>query len=253
MPGLTGTRTLTPAYESWIPDSPGSWFLTCDHASARLPAPWRWPAADLGLVGQHWSYDLGAAALAQTLSQALRAPLVQSRFSRLLVDPNRNPDQGSFIVPSVDSQILHLNRDLSPQERNLRRTQYYEAYHQGIDSALTWHRQRCASPILLSVHTFTPCYRGEVRTLAGGVLFDAHEELARAFCESLKAQGLDFEENQPYSGYAGLIEGIARHGKAHNCRYLEIEVRQDLASDPVQRQAIAQAIATSCQALQTAV
>lgn len=252
MPGPSGTRNLSQAYESWIPDNPGPWFLTCDHASARLPAPWRWPAQDLGFVGQHWSYDLGAAALAQRLSQELCAPLIQSRFTRLLVDPNRDPSQGSFIVPKIGSQILRLNRELSPQQRNMRRVQYYEAYHQGIDSALTWHRQRCASPILLSVHSFTPHYQGEVRAMPGGVLFDDHEELAKAFCQHLVQQGWAFRENEPYSGYDGLIEGIARHGKAHNCRYLELEVRQDLACDPVQREAIVQAVVQSCRALQTA-
>lgn len=246
MPG----PTLTPAYESWIPDSPGPWFLTCDHASARLPPPWRWPAADLCFVGQHWSYDLGAAALAQLLSKKLNAPLLQSRFTRLLVDPNRDPRQDSFIVPSIGSQILRLNQGLTSEQRNQRRTEYYEAYHRGIDAALAQHRLRCASPILLSVHTFTPVYQGQVRTLPGGVLFDAHEDLARAFCQQLRRQGWAFEENQPYSGYAGLIEGIARHGKAHNCPYLEIEVRQDLATDPRQREAIAQAIVQSCKAVQ---
>lgn len=252
MPGSSGTRTLTPAYESWIPDKPGPCFLTCDHASARLPPPWRWPAADLPFVGQHWSYDLGAAALAQRLSQELGAPLIQSRFTRLLVDPNRDPSQSSFIVPSIGSQILQMNRELSPQQRNERRVQYYEAYHCEIDRALSEQRQHHASPLLLSVHSFTPCYQGKPRTMPGGVLFDAHEALAQAFCQSLVDQGWDFRENEPYSGYAGLIEGIARHGKKHGCRYLELEVRQDLACDPVQREAIVQAVVRSCQALQTA-
>ena len=35
-------------------------FLTCEHASQRLPEGWSWPAPDRRLVGTHWAYDLGA-------------------------------------------------------------------------------------------------------------------------------------------------------------------------------------------------
>lgn len=253
-----GLRTVREAYESWVPLSGETKdhhhqgpqiVLTCDHASARLPSPLRWPCEDLAWVGAHWSYDLGAAAIAHELSALLQAPLVCSRFSRLLVDPNRTPEQDSFIVSQIEGTPLALNQGLSLEARQWRQDQFYESYHRAIDALLGEQRRAHTSPLLVSIHTFTPVYRGQTRRMQGGVLFDAHEELAKRFCEGLCAQGWDFEENAPYSGYDGLIDGIARHGRAHDCPYVELEVRQDLASHPQTRAGIVQAIAKTALAL----
>lgn len=247
-----GLRRVREAYESWVPLSGSSKdpqtqaaqiVLTCDHASARLPSPLRWPHQDLPWVGTHWSYDLGAAAIAHELSALLQAPLVCSRFSRLVVDPNRRPDQDSFIVSRIEEHPLALNQGLSPESRHWRQDQFYESYHRAIDALLHEQRRAHTSPLLVSIHTFTPVYRGQRRSMQGGVLFDAHQALAQRFCQSLCDQGWDFKENAPYSGYDGLIDGIARHGRAHDCPYVELEVRQDLASHPLTRAGIVQAIA----------
>src|SRR5690606_18998130 len=66
--------------------------LTCEHASERLPSPYAWPTGDARLVGTHWAFDLGIAPFARALAAELGAPAVLSRFSRLLVDPNRPLD-----------------------------------------------------------------------------------------------------------------------------------------------------------------
>jgi len=63
--------------------------LTCEHASERMPEPFRFPEEDAWLVGTHWAYDLGAADLTRELADAIGAAAVLSRFSRLLIDPNR--------------------------------------------------------------------------------------------------------------------------------------------------------------------
>lgn len=244
-----GTRKLHNAYEAWIPRDTSPAFLTCDHASARLPAPLRWPAQDLDWVGTHWSYDLGARALADALSQRLSAPLVSSRFTRLLVDPNREPTQDSFIVRQIQTTPLKLNSNLAPEQLEWRRDALHTAYHRAIDQALTQHKKKHSEPLLLSIHTFTPVYQGQPRPMHGGVLFDAQDELAKQLCAGLVRLGWRFEENAPYSGYAGLIHGIAQHGRAHNCRYLELEVRQDLAVHPHTRARIADSIAQVCETL----
>lgn len=248
-PFLPVQQTLAESFASWIPEGSSGWFLTCDHASARLPSPWRWPGQDLRFVGTHWSYDLGAQALAFALSQELGAPLVASRFSRLLVDPNRSPEQESFIVSQVEDQSLALNQPLDAAERSSRQALYYDAYHRAIQKALEAQMSAPKPPWLLSIHTFTPLYRGQRRAMQGGVLYDAHEDLAQAFCAGLVKQGWAFEENTPYSGYDGLIEGVSRHGKAHGCPYLELEVRQDLACHPTIRHQLVMAIAQVCREL----
>lgn len=243
---------VTRAVESWIPDEPGPVLLTCDHASARMPAPWRWPAQDLSLVGTHWSYDLGAAELTRALSVRLGAAALWSRFSRLLVDPNRELSQDSLIVDRAGDHRVALNQGLTQPEREARISGLYEPYHAAIDEAVRAHRQRHARAWLLSVHTFTPVYRGQARALQGGVLFDRHEQLGREFCTQLQHKGWDVRENEPYSGYDGLIDGVARHGLAHDCPYVELELRQDLAVCPRWRERAVRDLAAVCERLSAA-
>jgi len=50
-------------------------------------------------------------------------------------------------------------------------------------------------------------------------------------------------ENEPYSGYAGLIYATRRHGRAHGVVYLELEVRNDLIATPERARAQAKRIA----------
>lgn len=241
-------RHLDEAYESRILAEPGPFLLSCDHASARLPPPYRWASEDLCWVGTHWSYDLGAAALTEKLSARLGASALWSRFSRLLVDPNRLPSASSFIPESIEGQALVLNGELNAPEVAYRSESLYRRYHDALDAAIG--RQKGCRPetLLISVHTFTPCYRGEVREMAGGVLFDGHEALAGLFLKAMREQGWDFRANEPYSGFDGLIEGIAQHGRKHRCPYLELEIRQDLACEPSSRDALVEALACACEA-----
>ena len=49
--------------------------------------------------------------------------------------------------------------------------------------------------------------------------------------------------NEPYSGREGLIYAAERHAGTHGRRALELEVRQDLATDPSARRQIVGALA----------
>src|SRR5262245_43713883 len=57
--------------------------ITCEHASAEFPPPWTLPAEDSWLEGTHWTFDLGARALASELCETLETVGVLARFSRL--------------------------------------------------------------------------------------------------------------------------------------------------------------------------
>lgn len=66
--------------------------LLCDHASNEVPA-------DLDNLGpppeqleRHIGYDIGAADVVRELARKLGAPAVLTRFSRLVIDPNRGRD-----------------------------------------------------------------------------------------------------------------------------------------------------------------
>lgn len=214
-------------------------FLTCEHASERVPAPWRLSERDARLFGTHWAYDLGAAEMTRELAHELEAPAVLSHFTRLLVDPNRPEDADTLFRTHADGLVIELNRAIDPDERERRLRDFYRPYHRAVDRGLA--RTRC--PIALAVHTFTPLYEGTPRPMELGVLFDEEVELAESMAEALRAAGFIVAMNLPYSGRDGLMYSVERHALAHGRRPIEIEVRQDLATHPNQRRRVVQALA----------
>jgi predicted N-formylglutamate amidohydrolase len=213
-------------------------FITCEHASARLVEPWEWPEGDRWAVGTHWAYDIGAADLTRELTAALGTVAVLSRFSRLLVDPNRDMDAPDLFRSRADGRAIALNTGLSPEERELRLARLYRPFHSAIDRELEHHR----ASVVLAVHTFTPSYEGTLRELEVGVLFDEEEELALRLSAAFAKTGLITRLNEPYSGKEGVLYSAHRHARAKSRRAIEIEVRQDLAVEEVIRKKLVEAL-----------
>lgn len=210
--------------------------LSCEHASARLPAPWRWPEEDRWLLGTHWSHDLGAEDLTRELAERLGAVAVLSRFTRLVADPNRPVDSPTLFLARAEGREVALNRDLSDRERRLA---YWQAYHDALAAQVA----ASDAPIVFAIHSFTPVYEGARRDFELGVLFDEEEVLAERLARHLAAAGFSTRLNEPYSGKAGLIFAAHRHASARGRSALEIEVRQDLAVDPAVRGRLVDALA----------
>lgn len=79
--------------------------ITCEHASNLLPPPYRWPRADEWLINSHWSHDIGAATLTKELAVRMGSVAVLSRFSRLLVDPNRPMSSSTLVRTTADNKV----------------------------------------------------------------------------------------------------------------------------------------------------
>lgn len=212
--------------------------LTCEHASERLPEPWQWAPEDRWLVGTHWAYDIGAEDLCRELAEALGATAVLSRFSRLLIDPNREDSARDLFLALAEGREVALNRGLTPEERERRLSRFWRPYHATVDRELA----RIDAPVVLSIHTFTPVFAGVAREVEIGVLYDEEEELAERARVALAATGLVVRMNEPYSGRAGLIYSARHHAVNHQRRALELEVRQDLAVEAVVRSKVVSAL-----------
>jgi len=200
--------------------------LTCEHASEALPAPWIWPRADRRLLGTHWSHDLGARELTRALAQRRRWPATLAAFTRLLVDPNRAPDQDGLFRTHADGVEVELNARIDPGGR-ARRMALHEGYHDACDAMVA------AAPraSVLSIHSFTPLYEGTPRSMEVGVLFNRHEGPAVALADRLAARGWRVVLNAPWSGREGLMYAADRHSDRHGRVAIEIEVRQDVLSE----------------------
>jgi predicted N-formylglutamate amidohydrolase len=233
---------LHDAYEIAGEPAAGPLLFTCEHATRRLPE-WEAEPADLPMLEEHWGWDIGAADLTRELARLSGCGALLSRFSRLVCDPNRAPDEPSFVVTEAAGHAFSWNRAVDAAERARRRERYFDPYHAAIDRALA---QRAAAGVpgrLCSIHSFTPVWDGRARAMEVGVLFDDHADLARAVADALAREGFAVAENEPYSGLAGLIYAAQRHGRAHGAVYLELEVRNDLIATPERARAIAPRIA----------
>jgi predicted N-formylglutamate amidohydrolase len=209
-------------------DGSGKILLTCEHASVEVPAPWAWPEADRWLVGTHWSYDLGAADLTRELAREAGWGAVLSRFSRLLVDPNRALEEDTLFRSVADGKIVHLNAGLSDRERQRRIQMLWEPYHRAVDQAVA----ESTAQVVCGMHSFTPVYEGQRREMEIGVLFNDDEDYARAVAHVLLEAGYAVRLNEPWSGRDGLMFSAEHHARAHGRLAIEIEVRQDLALQP---------------------
>jgi len=203
-------------------------FLTCEHASQRMPEPYRFPEADRHLVGTHWAYDLGARELTLELAEALDASAVLSRFSRLLVDPNRAEHHPDLLRNVAEGKPVALNQHVTAEERERRIRTYYRPFHEAVDEELS----RVSAPVLLSIHSFTPVYEGRVRDVELGVLYNHEEAAALRLGRALEREFEGVAYNEPWSGKAGLIFSAESHAERHGRCALELEIRQDLARTP---------------------
>jgi len=212
--------------------------LTCEHATERLPEPWTWPVADRRLLGTHWSHDLGIEPLVRALAALTGWPATLCGFSRLLVDPNRAPDQDGLFRAEADGLPIAFNADLTDDER-ARRLALHEAYHAACDAMVA----AVPGANVFSLHSFSPVYEGSRRSMELGVLFNHHEAPARRLAEHLARRGWQVALNEPWSGGQGLMYAADRHSEAHGRVAIELEVRQDLLAIEANRARLAQDLA----------
>lgn len=215
-----------------VAGAPGSRLvLLCDHAANLVPPDY----GNLGLppeqFARHIAYDIGARDLTLGLAARLGAHAVLSRFSRLLIDPNRGLDDPTLIMRISDGAAVPGNRDVGETERRRRIARFHQPYHSAIAATLAQVQAEGHVPFLVSMHSFTPVWRGWPRPWQVGILWDRDEAVAHAMIRGFRAQGdLMVGDNEPYHG---ALEGdtLNTHGTRRGLPHVLIEVRQDLIAD----------------------
>ena len=222
----------TKPYRSIEGDASTGLLILCDHAENTIPQGY----GTLGLraedLHRHIAYDLGAAEVAEHLATALGAPAILSRFSRLLIDPNRGLDDPTLIMQISDGLIVPGNVGLTAGEIEVRIAHYYRPYHAAIERAVDAAIAAGKPPVIISMHSFTQAWKGVPRPWAVGVLWDRDPRLALALLEGLRAiPDIEVGDNVPYSGQ---LKGdtLYRHGTGRGLAHALVEVRQDLILGP---------------------
>jgi len=216
LPGPAGARVL----------------LVCDHASPRVPAALHRLGLTQADLSRHIAVDIGAAALTRHVAAALGAPAVLAGYSRLVLDVNRPPGHPTAIPATSDTTAIPGNRDLSAADRQVREEVLFHPYHGAIVAELSRLSLTCEAPALISIHSFTPVFQGEIRPWQLGVLWDYDPRIAVPLMDALAADpDLCIGNNLPYSGRNETGYTATTHAQPAGRPHVMIEVRQDLLGD----------------------
>lgn len=218
----------TEAFEIIAGAATAGLLILCDHATPIIPAEF----ANLGLpaaeLGRHIAYDIGAADVTRQIAAHFGAPAVLSRFSRLLIDPNRGEDDPTLVMRIADGALVPGNARIGPEAIGARIERFYRPYDAAIARTLRAMRSSGTEPVILAMHSFTPQMKGRARPWHVTVIWDFDPRLNRALLDALMREpDLVVGENEPYSGgYRGdtLDRHVLRAGLAHAL----VEIRQDL-------------------------
>ncbi len=200
--------------------------VTCEHGGNDIPPEFLRLFRNLGeLLNSHRGYDPGALELARMLADSLEAQFHFSTVSRLLIDLNR----------SLHSKTLfsEITVGLPPHKQKEIVERYYTPYRREAEAEI---RRKIESglPVLhVSVHTFTPVLRGEVRKCDVGLLYDPARHSENALCAEwqrlLKARlsGFRIRRNYPYHGAAdGFTTYLRTRFTADSYAGIELEINQ---------------------------
>lgn len=208
--------------------SPSGWsvLVTAEHGGNEVPAAYRQLfSAHEELLRSHRGWDPGTHRLAGALGRALRAHLLRSTLTRLLVDLNR-----SAYNPKVFSEIT---RALPRAERERLLERFHRPHWDRARAAVSRGIGESGQVLHLGVHSFTPVLDGEVRKADLALLYDpkapVEREIATRWADRLAALLPDraIRRNNPYRGAAdGLTTAFRRSFPAARYVGIEIEVNQ---------------------------
>ncbi len=217
--------------------------IVCDHATNIVPPEYK----SLGLgeeqLGRHIAYDIGVEAVTRSLAERLGVPAVMSRFSRLLIDPNRGADDPTLVMRLSDGSVVPGNATIDDEEIDYRVERFYRPYDDAVAAAIATFQVQGINPALLSIHSYTPAWKGIERPWHAGVLFDCDMRFVEPLITALRTEtGLIVGRNEPYSGEL-VGDTMNRHGTRAGLAHALLEIRQDLIAEPAGQEEWAERLA----------
>jgi len=202
--------------------------VTCEHARGRVPLPYSGLFRNSRkILTSHHAYDIGAEALSSAMARRLDGESVRLSFTwtRLLIDANR-----SLSNPHVFSRFSR--RLPEAKKRNLLE-RYYLPYRSTVRKCVDHWMKQGKTVVHLSVHTFTPVWKGLKRRTDIGFLYDPSRKTEKRFILAWKTilhrsrPDLVIRRNAPYRGVSdGLAAALRREYGERHFIGLELEVNQ---------------------------
>lgn len=202
--------------------------ILCDHASNHIPQKYENLGLNSSELKRHIAYDIGAAGVTQHLAEFLGAPALLTKFSRLLIDPNRGDDDPTLVMKLSDGAIIPGNRYIDEKETDFRLRNYYRPYHHAIHETLQSAMREGVYPAIISIHSYTDRWKGAERQWHAGILWDSDDRLPEFMINRLRTK-TDYiiGNNQPYSGKLAN-DTMYCHGTSNGLAHALVEIRQDL-------------------------
>lgn len=214
--------------------------LVVEHAGRRIPRALGTLGLPVSELDRHIAWDIGADGLARRLSQLLDAPLVLQRYSRLVYDCNRPPESRGAMPVISETTRIPGNESLNDEQRNARTEALYRPFH----AAVTQLIEARETAVLVTVHSFTPVYKGTPRTLDLGILHDDDARLADRLLRACETEpGLAVRRNEPYGPQDGVTHTLRLHALPRGLENVMLEIRNDLIADEAGQQRMAARLA----------
>ncbi|MEM5501302.1 N-formylglutamate amidohydrolase [Ahrensia kielensis] len=231
----------TPQIEVLRSGHQSPFLFVCEHASNFIPDEYDNLGLPEDLRQSHIAWDPGAAMVTRFLSEKLNAPAVLGVASRLLYDCNR-PPEAIDAVPSR-SEVFDVpgNLDLTAEDIKARVDQFYLPFEAALKSELDKHGADIA---LVTIHSFTPVYKGQARAVEIGILHDTDSRFADTILmHASKHTSMKVERNQPYGAQDGVMHTLVEHGLGRGLLNVMIEIRNDLIATDADCEAAADMLA----------
>ena len=223
---------LQQAFEILEGDDSLGLVLLADHATNHLTEEYHHLGLPQEAFSRHIAFDIGIEPLTRALAQKLNCPAVLSRFSRLLIDPNRGEDDPTLIMKISDGAIIPGNYPISAEEWESRLETWHRPYHRAVSETIFQVEKACGkAPLVLSLHSYTPVWKGVPRPWHAAVLWDGDGRASSRLLDALEAPGdIIVGDNEPYDG-ALKGDTMYRHCLTRGVPHVLLEVRQDLIAD----------------------
>ncbi len=176
------------------------------------------------MLSTHEGYDIGALDLFKSLRPVADVSFF-SEDSRLLIELNRSEHH-----PKLFSKVT---KSLSEEEKLFLIKNFYKPYREQVEHMVQDLVNAGRKVIHISVHSFTPELKGEVRQTDIGLLYDPKRDLEQTISKAWKTAlqqadpSLTVRYNYPYLGIADGFPTYLRR-KFTNAQYagIELEVNQ---------------------------
>jgi predicted N-formylglutamate amidohydrolase len=185
-------------------------------------------------LDSHRGYDPGALVMARSLAGALKAPLVTSTVSRLLIDLNRSIGHPQLFSAPTRGVPASLRAKIVEE--------HYWPYRAQVERLVEQSVSRGCRVIHISSHSFTAELNGKVRRADVALLYHPGRHGEAALCARWKASlaasapQLRVRRNYPYAGKADGVTSHLRLRFPHSAYVgIELEVNQSIVFEAGRR------------------